>query len=201
MSLNLINVTGDNVRLKIVPREGAVIGLGEGNTNPTVFIDSDGSLIGCFSKAIFHCVPKGMSDNIPDLAGKKYHSDYPDMATKWALTSTTQFPDGTSETFTYRWTREERENSDSPMSEAISSRVILSGGGGNSTAHFQVYSGGWSAAGAEGDDPADWVIVQWHATPDLAEGELDYFTTLLQPLAGEEYLEVIACAKTRFSGF
>lgn len=200
MSLNLINATGDNVRLKIVPRPGGVITLGEGNNNPTAFIDSDGSLIGCFGKAIFHCVPKGMMDDIPDQAGQKYYYDYPDMATKWALTSTTQFPDGTSETVTYRWTREDRNYSDSPMSAAISQRVILDNGGGR-VAHFQVYSGGWSAAGVEGDDPADWVIIQWHATPDLAEGEVDYFTALLQPLAGEEYMEVIACGKKQFPGF
>ena len=56
-------------------------------------------------------------------------------------------------------------------------------------------------AGFEGDDPIDWVIIQWHATPDLAEGEVDYFTALLQPLAGEEYMEVIACGKKQFPGF
>lgn len=200
MSLNLINATGDNVRLKIVPREGATITLGEGNQNPTAFIDADGSLIGCFGKAVFHCVPKGMMDDIPDQAGQKYWYDYPDMSTKWALTSTTQFPDGTSETITFRWTREERNFSDSPMESAVSERVVLDNGGG-SVAHFQVYSDGWTPAGVVGDDPADWVIIQWHATPDLAEDELDYYTTLLQPLAGEEYMEVISCGKQQFPGF
>ncbi len=199
MSLNLINATGDNVRLKIVPRPGGVITLGEGNNNPTAFIDSDGSLIGCFGKAIFHCVPKGMMDDIPDQAGQKYYYDYPDMATKWALTSTAQFSDGTSETVTYRWTREDRNYSDSPMSDAISQRVILDNG--DRAAHFQLRSGGWTPAGVEGDDPTDWVIIQWHATPDLAEGEVDYFTALLQPLAGEEYMEVIACGKKQFPGY
>ena len=198
MSLNLINATGDNVRLKIVPREGTTITLGEGNQNPTAFIDTDGSLIGCFGKAVFHCVPKGLSDDIPEQAGQQYYDDYPDMSTKWALTATTQFSDGTSETVTYRWTREDRNYTDSPMSDAISQRVILDNG--DRAAHFQVYSGRWAAAGVEGDDPADWVIIQWHATPDLAEDELDYYTTLLQPLAGEEYMEVIACGKKQFPG-
>ncbi len=199
MSLNLINATGDNVRLKIVPREGAVITLGEKNQNPTAFIDTDGSLIGCFGKAVFHCVPKGMMGDIPDQAGQKYWYDYPDMSTKWALTSTTQFPDGTSETVTYRWTREDRNYLDSPMSDAISQRVILDNG--ERDAHFQLRSGGWAPAGFEGDDPIDWVIIQWHTTPDLAEGEVDYFTALLQPLAGEEYMEVIACGKKQFPGY
>ena len=198
MSLNLINATGDNVRLKIVPREGTTITLGEGNQNPTAFIDTDGSLIGCFGKAVFHCVPKGLSDDIPEQAGQQYYDDYPDMSTKWALTATTQFSDGTSETVTYRWTREDRNYTDSPMSDAISQRVILDNG--DRAAHFQVYSGRWAAAGVEGDDPADWVIIQWHATPDLAEDELDYYTTLLQSLAGEEYMEVIACGKKQFPG-
>lgn len=199
MSLNLINATGDNVRLKIVPREGATITLGEGNQNPTAFIDTDGSLIGCFGKAVFHCVPKGLSDDIPDQAGQQYYYDYPDMSTKWALTATTQFPDGTSETLTFRWTREDRNYSNSPMKGAVSPRVVLDDGSGY-VAHFQLYSDGWTPAGVEGDDPTDWVIIQWHATPDLAEGELDYYTTLLQPLAGEEYMEVIACGKKQFPG-
>jgi hypothetical protein len=85
------------------------------------------------------------------------------------------------------------------MSDAISQRVILDNG--DRGAHFQIYSGNWTAAGVEGDDPTDWVIIQWHATPDLAEGELDYYTTLLQPLAGEEYMEVISCGKQQFPGF
>lgn len=199
MSLNLINITGDNVRLKIVPREGATITLGEGNQNPTAFIDTDGSLIGCFGKAGFHCVPKGLSNAIPDQAGQRYYYDYPAMSTKWALTSTTQFPDGTSETLTFRWTRKDRNYSNSPMKYAVSPRVVLDGGNGY-TAHFQVYSDGWTAAGVEGYGPTGWVIIQWHATPDLAEGELDYYTTLLQPLAGEEYMEVISCGKQKFPG-
>ena len=121
------------------------------------------------------------------------------MSTKWALTATTQFPDGTSETITFRWTREERDFSDSPMESAVSQRVVLDNGSGN-VAHFQIYSDGWTPAGVEGDDPTDWVIIQWHATPDLTEGELDYYTTLLQPLVGEEYMEVIACGKQQFPG-
>lgn len=199
MPLNLINTTGDNVRLKLVPREGATITLGEGNENPTAFIDTDGSLIGCFGKKVFHCVPLGLSDDIVDQAGYQYYDDYPNLSTKWALTSTAEFPDGTSETVTFRWVREEWDYSDSPMRKAVSSRVVVDAGGGR-MAHFQVYSGSWTPAGSAGDDPQDWVIIRWHATPDLAEGELDYYTTLLQPLAGEEYIEVISCGMEQFPG-
>ena len=87
----------------LVIKQVPFITLGEKNQNPTAFIDTDGSLIGCFGKAVFHCVPKGLKDDIPDQAGQQYYYDYPDMSTKWALTATTQFPDGTSETITFRW--------------------------------------------------------------------------------------------------
>ena len=186
--------------LKIVPRDGATITLGENNANPTTFIDKDGSLIGCLGKAIFECSPTtGMIRDVVTLAEESYYYDYPEQTTKWAITGTTYLRDGTVEVKTFRWTRADRDYSNTPILEVISDRVAMASGGGG-LGHFQYVSYTVYPGGTPGTDPSDWVIIQWHATPDLADGELDYFTTLFKPQIEDDMIEAISCGQQYFPG-
>lgn len=198
MSINLTNLLSDNLRIKIVPREGATIEIGEANTNPTAFIDQDGSLNACLSKKNFHCTSVGLPSHYGNPIGQSYEEAYrngaPDQV--FALTATTESESGI-ETITARWTWGEWEYTDIPLEKVVGKAVIIHSGNGPS--HFQVRSGNISAFGEDDVvvNPEDWVIITFIPTPDLQAGEVDYFADIMKPITGEDF-KMIACGLYNF---
>lgn len=198
MSVNLINLLSDNLRIKIVPREGATIEIGEGNTNPTAFIDQTGSLNACLSKKDFKCTSMGFPYQYGDPIGLNYWETYrngaPDQV--FALTATTESESGI-ETITARWTWSEWDYSDLPLEKVFGKAVIMDSGNGPS--HFQPRIGYITAHGEDTVvvNPENWVIITFIPTPDLKAGEVDYFADIMEPITGED-CKMIACGLYNF---
>lgn len=199
MSLNLKNLTIGNLRLKLVPREGSAIELGEGNENPTAFIDTDGSLNVCLGKQIFYCRGVSYLRNQTRPVGDRYYYDFGQPGQLFALTAVTESPTGI-ETVTARWVWEDHPYSDPAVERAFGSAVVMDTG--NGPAHFQtresaIYT---SDEGVLMENPDEWVIVTFIPTPDLAEGEVDYVTQCMVPTTGENF-QIVACQRYTFPGF
>ena len=200
MSINLTNLLPDNLRIKIVPREGATIEIGEANTNPTAFIDQDGSLNACLGRKNFQCMSVGFPLHYGDPIGRNYWEAHrngaPDQV--FTLTATTESASGI-ETVTARWTWSEWDYSDLPLEKVFGKAVIMDSGNGPS--HFQPRIDYITAHGEDDMvvNPEDWVIITFIPTPDLQAGEVDYFTTFMEPITGEDF-KMIACGLYNFPG-